>query len=145
VLALDGQTRQVDELVEGRVRRRPAAEVACSLPGMGVLLGAEFLAATAGDVASFGAPDRLASLAGVAPVPRDSGRVVGNVHRPQRYHRGLQRVLFTSAGPGRVLRSRGLARQAGELPAVRAGVLDRQRHEAHHVQRRVHNGASQPR
>jgi transposase len=48
-------------------------------------------------VAAFGTPDRLASLAGVAPVPRDSGRVVGNLHRPQRHHRGLQRVFHTSA------------------------------------------------
>jgi hypothetical protein len=80
--------KQVDELIQGRFHRHPAAEVILSLPGMGVLLGAEFLAVTAGNMAAFGTPDRLASLAGVAPVPRDSGRVVGNLHRPQRYHRG---------------------------------------------------------
>jgi transposase len=97
VLALDEQIKQVDELIQGRFHRHPAAEVIISLPGMGVLLGAEFLAATGGDMAAFGTPDRLASLAGVAPVPRDSGRVVGNLHRPQRYHRGLQRVFYTSA------------------------------------------------
>jgi len=97
VLALDEQIKQVDELIEGRFHRHPAAEVILSLPGMGVLLGAEFLAVTAGNMAAFGTPDRLASLAGVAPVPRDSGRVVGNLHRPQRYHRGLQRVFYTSA------------------------------------------------
>lgn len=28
---------------------------------------------------------------------RHRRRVVGNLHRPQRYHRGLQRVLYTSA------------------------------------------------
>jgi transposase len=97
VLALDEQVKEVDELIEGRFRRHRAAEVICSLPGVGVLLGAEFLAATGGDLQAFGTPDRLASLAGVAPVPRDSGRVVGNLHRPQRYHRGLQRVFYTSA------------------------------------------------
>ncbi len=97
VLTLDEQIKQVDELIQGRFRRHPAAEVISSLPGIGVLLGAEFLAATGGDMAAFGTPDRLASLAGVAPVPRDSGRVVGNLHRPQRYHRGLQRVFYTSA------------------------------------------------
>jgi transposase len=97
VLALDQQIKDADELIEGRFRRHPAAEVICSLPGMGVLLGAEFLAATGGDMAAFGTPDRLASLAGVAPVPRDSGRVVGNLHRPRRYQRGLQRVFYTSA------------------------------------------------
>ena len=73
VLALDEQIKQVDELIQGRFRRHPAAEVILSLPGMGVLLGAEFLAATGGDMAAFGTPDRLASLAGVAPVPVTRG------------------------------------------------------------------------
>ncbi|GAA4996049.1 hypothetical protein GCM10023317_25490 [Actinopolymorpha pittospori] len=31
------------------------------------------------------------------PAPRDSGKVVGNLHRPQRYHRRLQRVFYASA------------------------------------------------
>ncbi|MGH3388190.1 MAG: transposase, partial [Actinomadura sp.] len=31
------------------------------------------------------------------PAARDSGRIHGNLHRPQRYHRGLQRVFYTSA------------------------------------------------
>ena len=31
------------------------------------------------------------------PAPRDSGRISGNLHRPRRYHRGLQRVFYTSA------------------------------------------------
>ncbi|MFD5514026.1 hypothetical protein ACFWIB_40930 [Streptomyces sp. NPDC127051] len=30
-------------------------------------------------------------------MPRDSGTVSGNLHRPRRYHRGLQRVFYTSA------------------------------------------------
>ncbi|MBT2479918.1 transposase, partial [Streptomyces sp. ISL-94] len=68
-----------------------------SMPGIGPLLGAEFLAATAGDMSRFGSSDRLASFAGVAPVPRDSGNISGNLHRPRRYHRGLQRVFYTSA------------------------------------------------
>lgn len=68
-----------------------------SLPGIGPLLGAEFLAATGGDMAFFATPDRLAGFAGLAPAPRDSGRVRGNLHRPKRYHRGLQRVFYQSA------------------------------------------------
>ncbi|WP_328876998.1 IS110 family transposase [Streptomyces sp. NBC_00299] len=36
-------------------------------------------------------------LAGVAPAPRDSGKVSGNLRRPQRYNRRLQRVFYTSA------------------------------------------------
>ena len=46
---------------------------------------------------AFGTPDRLAAYAGLAPVPRDSGRVRGNLHRPQRYHRGLRRVFYLAA------------------------------------------------
>src|SRR5947207_516142 len=53
-------------------------------------------AATA-DMRRFESADHLANLAGVAPVPRDSGRVSGNLHRPQRYSRPLQRVFYTSA------------------------------------------------
>jgi transposase len=45
----------------------------------------------------FTSADQLASLAGVTPQPRDSGRVSGNLHRPQRYSRALQRVFYTSA------------------------------------------------
>lgn len=97
VMVLDEQIKEVDELIKGRFRRHPAAAVITSLPGIGVLLGAEFLAATGGDMEAFGSADRLASFAGVAPVPRDSGRISGNLHRPQRYHRGLQRVFYTSA------------------------------------------------
>ncbi|WP_350284067.1 transposase [Streptomyces graminofaciens] len=39
------------------------------------------MAATGGDLTAFGTPDRLAGFAGLAPVPRDSGRVRGNLHR----------------------------------------------------------------
>lgn len=97
VMALDEQIKEIDQLIEERFRRHRDAKVISSMPGIGVLLGAEFLAATGGDMSAFGSADRLASLAGVAPVPRDSGRVSGNLHRPQRYHRGLQRVFYTSA------------------------------------------------
>ncbi|WP_405868004.1 transposase [Streptomyces sp. NBC_01515] len=38
---------------------------------------------------AFGTADRLASFAGLSPVPRDSGRVSGNIRRPRRYRRGL--------------------------------------------------------
>lgn len=40
---------------------------------------------------------RMAAYAGFAPVPRDSGRVRGNLHRPKRYHRGLRRVFYLAA------------------------------------------------
>ncbi|MBQ0897055.1 transposase [Micromonospora sp. U56] len=45
-----------------------------------------------------GEPQRqLAGFAGLAPAPWDSGRIHGNLHRPRRYHRGLQRVFYYSA------------------------------------------------
>jgi transposase len=67
------------------------------MPGFGVTLGAEFLAATGGDIAVFGTPDRLAGVAGLAPVPRDSGRISGNLKRPRRYNRRLLRACYLSA------------------------------------------------
>lgn len=95
VIALDEQLQEVDALIEERFRRHPSTTVITSLPGVGTLLGAEFLAATGGDMTAFESSDRLASLAGVAPVPRDSGRVAGNLHRPRRYNRAPQRVFYT--------------------------------------------------
>ena len=45
----------------------------------------------------FASANHLASYAGLAPTPRDSGRRTGNLHRPRRYNRQLQRVFYTSA------------------------------------------------
>ena len=100
VMALDAELAELaelDELIEARFRRHRHAEVLVSLPGMGPILGAEFLAATGGDLTLFGNADRLASFAGLAPVPRDSGRVRGNLHRPRRFNRRLLRVFYLSS------------------------------------------------
>jgi transposase len=67
------------------------------MPGFGSLLGAELLAATNADLASFNTADRLAGIAGLAPVPRDSGRISGNLKRPRRYDRRLLRVFYLAA------------------------------------------------
>ncbi|WP_406409315.1 IS110 family transposase [Streptomyces sp. NBC_01643] len=97
VMRLNEQLAEIDKLIEARFREHKHAEVIASMPGIGSLLGAEFLAATSGDMTAFGTPDRLAGFAGVAPAPRDSGKISGNLHRPKRYSRGLQRVFYTSA------------------------------------------------
>lgn len=94
---LDQELAETDSLIEERFRRHAHAKVITSLPGMGTLLGAEFLAATGGDMTAFGGPDRLAGVAGLAPAPRDSGRISGNLHRPRRYSRRLLRVFYLSA------------------------------------------------
>lgn len=97
IIALSEQIAATDKLIADRFAEHELAEVITSMPGIGPILGAEFLAATSGDMAFFGSPDRLAGFCGLAPAPRDSGRVSGNLHRPKRYHRGLQRVFYQSA------------------------------------------------
>lgn len=97
VMVLDDEIAELDALIEVRFYEHPHAEVIRSLPGMGSLLGAEFIAATGGDMEAFGTADRLAAFAGLAPVPRDSGRVSGNMRRPRRYHRGLLRAFYLSS------------------------------------------------
>ncbi|MEV1085764.1 IS110 family transposase [Streptomyces sp. NPDC050211] len=97
VMALNQQVAELDKLIEARFRDHHTFEVITSMPGLGTILGAEFLAATGGDMNVFGTPDRLAGFGSVAPVPRDSGKISGNLRRPQRYNRRLQRVFYTSA------------------------------------------------
>ncbi|MGW3319415.1 IS110 family transposase [Streptomyces fungicidicus] len=97
VMALDEEIAEVDALIEARFREHPHAEVITSLPGMGKLTGAAFIAATGGDMDAFGSADRLAGYAGLAPAPRDSGRVRGNLRRPTRFHRGLLNAMYLAA------------------------------------------------
>ncbi|WP_413810739.1 IS110 family transposase [Streptomyces sp. OE57] len=97
VMALDQEIAEIEALIEGRFREHPDAKVITSLPGIGNMLGAEFIAATGGDMTAFGSPDRLAGVAGLAPVPRDSGKISGNLRRPRRYSRRLLRMFYLSA------------------------------------------------
>jgi len=97
VMNIDAEMAELDRDIEERFRRHRHAAVIESMPGFGPLLGAELLAATGGDFTAFGTADRLAGIAGLAPVPRDSGRVSGNLHRPRRYDRRLLRAFYLSA------------------------------------------------
>ncbi|MFJ8787499.1 IS110 family transposase [Streptomyces sp. NPDC102476] len=97
VMALNQQIAEIDKAIEARFREHQDFEVITSMPGLGVILGAEFLAATGGDMSLFGTADRLAGFGGVAPVPRDSGKISGNLRRPRHYNRRLQRVFYISA------------------------------------------------
>ena len=97
VMALDTAIGDTDAMIEERFRRHRHAEIILSMPGFGVTLGAEFLAATGGDMGAFDSVDRLAGVAGLAPVPRDSGRISGNLKRPRRYNRRLLRTCYLSA------------------------------------------------
>ncbi|MER5996916.1 IS110 family transposase [Streptomyces viridosporus] len=97
VMTLNEKITETDKLIEGRFREHELADVIQSMPGIGAILGAEFLVAVGGSLDAFPTADRLAAFAGVAPAPRDSGQVSGNDHRPTRYHRRLQRVFYISA------------------------------------------------
>jgi len=96
VISLDDRIKATDADIEGRFRRHRLAEVITSIPGIGFRLGAEFLAAV-GDPTLIGSADQLAAWAGLAPVPRDSGKRTARLHTPQRYSRRLRRVMYMSA------------------------------------------------
>ncbi|MFJ8314286.1 MULTISPECIES: IS110 family transposase [unclassified Streptomyces] len=95
-LALDDRIKRIDQQIKTAFRTHPQAEIIESLPGMGPILGAEFVVA-AGDLVAYTDAGHLASAAGLVPVPRDSGRRTGNLHRPKRYSRRLRRVFYLSA------------------------------------------------
>jgi len=98
LLDLDREVKDTDKLLTRRFRDHPQARIIESLPGMGPILGAQFLVATDGRaLEAFTSPGRLASYAGLVPVPKDSGRVTGNYHRPRRYHRPLRNVFYMMA------------------------------------------------
>jgi transposase len=96
LLALDERIRRIDRQITAVFRTHPQAAVIESMPGIGPILGAELVAA-AGDFAAYTDDGHLASAAGLVPVPRDSGRRTGNLHRPKRYNRALRRVFYLSA------------------------------------------------
>lgn len=97
VLDLERELADLDALISARVLDHRHTSILLSMPGFGPVLSAEFLGATGGDMAAFDGADRLAGVAGLAPVPRDSGRISGNNHRPRRYDRRLMRVFYLSA------------------------------------------------
>jgi transposase len=97
VMNLDTEIAGTETMIEERFHRHRHAEIILSMPGFGVTLGAEFLAATGGDMDVFDSVDRLAGVSGLAPVPRDSGRISGNLKRPRRYDRRLLRANYLSA------------------------------------------------
>jgi transposase len=124
LLDLDREIKDIDKTITERFRDHPYARIIESLPGFGPNLGAEFLVATGGDLASFATPGRLASYAGLVPVPRDSGRISGNLHRPKRYNRRLRRVFYLAA-----------------LSSIRANGPSRQFYDRKRSERLIHSQA----
>jgi transposase len=97
VMALDAELDDIEQDITERFREHSYAPAIESMPGFGPLLGAEFVAAINGDLANYENPDRLAGIAGLAPVPHDSGRISGNLKRPRRYDRRLLRACYLAA------------------------------------------------
>jgi len=97
ILRLHDSVDEVEQQIEARFREHEHAAILLSIPGFGPLLAAEFIAATGGTMSSYENADRLAGVAGLAPAPRDSGRIHGNHHRPKRYDRRLLRACYLAA------------------------------------------------
>ncbi|WP_231941150.1 IS110 family transposase [Arthrobacter sp. U41] len=96
VITLNKELAELDALISEKVTEHRHTKVLLSMPGFGPVLAAEFLGATGGDLEVFETADRFAGVAGLAPAPRDSGRITGNHHRPRRYDRRLLRVFYLS-------------------------------------------------
>jgi transposase len=96
ILALKERINALDGEIAERFFARPEAPILASLPGMGPLLGSEFLVAV-GDLSLFESADQLAAYAGLIPAARDSGKRVGNHRRMREGNKVLKRVFFLSA------------------------------------------------
>lgn len=96
ILALDDRLKALDAQIEATFAEHPQAAIIQSMPGFGPFLGASLLVG-ANDLRAFPSAGHLAAAAGLVPVPNDSGRRTGNLHRPLRYSRPLRHVFYLSA------------------------------------------------
>jgi transposase len=96
VLGFKQRVESIDEEIGQRFFARPEARILTSLPGMGPILGAEFLVVV-GDIRAFSSADRLAAYAGLVPAARDSGKRVGKHRRMRGGNKTLKRVFYQSA------------------------------------------------
>ena len=97
ITAIDQDLVDLDAQLIERFQQHQSAEILLSLPGFGPVLAATFLANIGGNLDGFDTVDRLAAVAGLAPVPYDSGRISGNLHRPRRFNRRLLRTCYLAA------------------------------------------------
>lgn len=94
---IDADLTEIDAQITGQVSRDDKAQLLLTMPGFGAVLAATFVAQVGGSLDNFDTVDRLACVAGLAPVPRDSGRINGNLHRPRRFNRRLLRTCYLAA------------------------------------------------
>jgi hypothetical protein len=81
LLQLDQRSHGLDRQIAATFRRHHQAMTIESMPGFGPILGAQLLVA-AGDLRAYPCAGHLAAAAGLVPVPNDSGRRSGNLHKP---------------------------------------------------------------
>jgi transposase len=124
ILGLDDRLKALDAQIEATFSQHPQAPIIQSMPGFGPFLGASLLVG-ANDLRAFPSAGHLAAAAGLVPVPNDSGRRTGNLHRPSRYSRSLRHVFYLSAqtsmmraGPNRDYYLKKRARGATHSQAV---------------------------
>ncbi|WP_029030530.1 IS110 family transposase [Salinarimonas rosea] len=121
-LAARERIAEIDKELAALVAAHPDGALIRSLPGMGVVLSAEFIAA-AGSIARFRSADAMASAAGLAPILRQSGKARA-LRRAFGGDKALKRVFYQSAFCAVVAKD----------PTSRA-YYDRKRREGHrHVQ-----------
>jgi transposase len=96
LLTLSQRVKDLDTQIVAALEEHPQAAIIQSMPGFGPILGATLLVA-AGDLCAFPSAGHLAAAAGLVPVPNDSGRRSGNLHKPRRYNRLLRHVFYLSA------------------------------------------------
>jgi transposase len=96
VLALKERIEALDEELRERFFAREEAPIITSLPGMGPILGAEFLVCV-GDLCAFESADKLAAYAGLVPAAHDSGKHTGNDRRMRGGNKVLKRAFYQSA------------------------------------------------
>jgi len=89
------QLQAIDARIEEALARHPDAALIRSLPGMGAILTAEYLAVTGG-IGRFPDGNKLAAAAGLAPALRQSGKV-RYLERGTGGDRALKRVFYQSA------------------------------------------------
>jgi transposase len=96
-LVLKESIDNLDRELGQRFFARPEARILSSLPGMGPILGSEFLVSV-GDLSAFESADQLAAFAGLVPAAHDSGKRIGNHRRMRGGNKILKkRVFYQSA------------------------------------------------
>jgi transposase len=96
-MAIDSDLAGIDAQIAEHLRGHQDGDVLLCMPGFAPILAETILAQIGGSLDAVDDVGRLASVTGLAPVPRDSGRISGNLHRPRRFNRRLLRACHEAA------------------------------------------------